>query len=256
MLRASAFLLICVASFGATPTPQLTIISAASDSTSISPESLASIFGSNLAPDTAAAQNVPWPESLAGVTVQITDATGTTRRAGLLFVSPSQINFQVPTGTAFGTATVTVTNGSTTLTGQTPITRVAPALFAIDANGIAAATAIRIPIQTEFATPLPVFDCSGGITSCTLVPIPIAVDAPVYLSLYATGVHGFAQSTAPRVDVGNATMPAMYAGPQGQYPGLDQINVALPATLRHGGTVDVTITVDGATSNTVQIAVQ
>jgi len=48
----------------------------------------------------------------------------------------------------------------------------------------------------------------------------------------------------------------VYAGAQGVYPGLDQVNVLLPATLKGKGTVNVTVTVDGSVSNAVAIAVQ
>jgi uncharacterized protein (TIGR03437 family) len=77
----------------------------------------------------------------------------------------------------------------------------------------------------------------------------------VYVSLYGTGIHGYAQKTPIRVDIGDDTVYAMYAGPQGQFPGLDQVNIALPLTLRGAGTVDVTVTVDGMTSNPVKLGV-
>jgi uncharacterized protein (TIGR03437 family) len=253
MLRASFVFFLCFAPLGYAQAP-LVIVSAASDSTQLSPESLASAFGANLAPDTVAAQNVPWPSSLGGVTVQVKDSSGTTRQAGLLFVSPGQINFQIPTGTAQGNAVVTVNTGSATFSAQVPITRVAPALFAVNAAGIAAATAIRIPIETEFASALGLFNCPTDAASCQLIPIGLTVDVPVYLSLYGTGIHGYAQNTPIRVDVGNATAFAMYAGPQGQYPGLDQVNIALPLKLRGTGTADITVTVDGMISNTVELA--
>jgi uncharacterized protein (TIGR03437 family) len=256
MLRASAFLLICLASLGSAQTPQLTVISAASTSTDLSPESLASAFGSNLAPDVASAPSVPWPALLSGVSVQVMDAVGATRTAGLLFVSAGQVNFQVPAGTAQGMATITLHNGSTTLSTQSMITKVSPALFAVDTAGTAAATAVRIPIETNVASPVTLFDCSAEGAGCTLAPILLEIDAPVYLSLYGTGIKGYAQTGKIQVAVGDYVVPAMYAGPQGQYPGLDQVNVALPLTLRKAGTVDVSVTVDGTTSNTVHIAVQ
>lgn len=40
------------------------------------------------------------------------------------------------------------------------------------------------------------------------------------------------------------------------YPWLDQVTVALPRALHGAGEVDVVLTVDGQTSNTVRIAVQ
>ena len=49
------------------------------------------------------------------------------------------------------------------------------------------------------------------------------------------------------------SFPALYAGPQPQFPGLDQVNVPLSLSLRGAGVVNVTVTVDGVTSNPVQI---
>jgi uncharacterized protein (TIGR03437 family) len=51
------------------------------------------------------------------------------------------------------------------------------------------------------------------------------------------------------------TAPVVFAGAQGQFVGLDQINVQLPAALRGRGIVPVVFTVDGQTSNTVMINV-
>ena len=57
---------------------------------------------------------MPWPTVLGGVTVQVTDSGSATRIAGLLFVSPGQINFQIPWETTPGTAVnVTGSRGCT-----------------------------------------------------------------------------------------------------------------------------------------------
>ena len=48
----------------------------------------------------------------------------------------------------------------------------------------------------------------------------------------------------------------LYAGPSPDYSGLDQVNVALPLTLRGSGEVNVSLTVDGQTSNVVTINVR
>ena len=47
-----------------------------------------------------------------------------------------------------------------------------------------------------------------------------------------------------------------FAGLQTTYPGLDQVNVALPLSLRGAGESNVVLTVDGQVSNTVTIRVQ
>jgi uncharacterized protein (TIGR03437 family) len=48
----------------------------------------------------------------------------------------------------------------------------------------------------------------------------------------------------------------LFAGPQGQYAGLDQINLRLPQSLRGRGDLDVVLTVDGKTANTVRINIK
>ena len=44
-----------------------------------------------------------------------------------------------------------------------------------------------------------------------------------------------------------------YAGPQGLYPGLDQVNVILPQLLKGLSLVKIVLSVDGQSSNPVEI---
>ena len=44
-----------------------------------------------------------------------------------------------------------------------------------------------------------------------------------------------------------------YAGQQGSYVGLDQLNLALPRSLRDQGTVSIALTVDGKAANALNI---
>ncbi len=85
-----------------------------------SPDSIVAGFGLNLSNTTEQAATLPLPTTLGNVTLTIRDSTGTDRQAGLLFVSPGQINYVVPAGTASGPATITssffVTGTPSTLT--------------------------------------------------------------------------------------------------------------------------------------------
>ena len=87
-----------------------------------------------------------------------------------------------------------------------------------------------------------------------VVPINLgAATDKTYLAFYATGVQaaGLANVT---VTV-NGVTPVLYAG-NGGYPGIDQINVQLPASLAGSGTVELQLTASGTAANTVQVAIQ
>ena len=71
---------------------------------------IASAFGLNLSSQTQAAVSLPLPITLGGTTVKIRDSAGVERSAALFFVSPYQVNYQIPNGTALGQAAVTITN--------------------------------------------------------------------------------------------------------------------------------------------------
>jgi uncharacterized protein (TIGR03437 family) len=231
--------------------------SAAAASAAVAADSIASLYGSNLAGTTTQASSLPLPFSLGGVSLTVTDSTGAQLPAPLIYVSPTQINFIVPAGTAVGAATFTVTNGgsNTSVTGN--VQAVAPTLFSMNGSGsgVAAATAIRTQAgNPQFQFPVPVFTCTGS--TCTSVPIDVGLDTPVYLTLYGTGIRSRSSLSNVRVTIHGISLPVLYAGVQPTFAGLDQVNVALTLNLRGSGESDVVLTVDGQTSNTVTVNIQ
>ena len=114
------------------PQPTITTVSAASfdPSVGMAPEAIASGFGDGLASGTEIAVEVPLPVSLLGTVVKITDSEGVEQLAPLFFVSPGQINYLVPAGTATGPAQVVVEiDGLEVSRGPLPINQVAPSLL-------------------------------------------------------------------------------------------------------------------------------
>ena len=118
---------------------------------------------------------------------------------------------------------------------------------------------IRVAIPTQEQSPIAVVFCVDPGVGCHLVAIDLGVDTPVYLSFYGTGLRGRSSLGNVAVTIGNmmmqVTVQAIYAGPQPQIPGLDQLNIPLPLTLRGAGVVNVTVSVDGTESNPVLIQV-
>ncbi len=245
--------------------PPPVLVSAASSTVGVAPDALASIFGSQLSTVIAQANGLPWPNQLGDIPViYVSDAAGNTKMASILFVSPSQINIKMPAGLTPGPATLQFpytglppgVGAAALRTVPVQLRAVAPGLFSLDGSGagVAAATAIRLVLATRFEAPVPVFSCDTK--GCAAVPIDVGLDAPVYLSLYGTGIRGASSADNVTVTIGETRVKPLYAGPQNQLPGLDQVNIPLPLTLRGSGLQNVTVTVDGAVSNAVQIRIQ
>jgi uncharacterized protein (TIGR03437 family) len=170
--------------------------------------------------------------------------------APLTFVSPTQINFQVPAGTALGEATLAVTGErGTTPAGSMQVDAMAPGLFMVShSNSTPSALGVRVAPDGR-QTPLPVFNCFGpmvGGFSCGPAPIRVAGD-PIYLSFYGTGFRG-ANAGNVTASLSGVQLPVEYAGPQGT-PGIDQINVRLLPEAVLGPPGFVTLAIAGVAAN-------
>lgn len=238
-------------------TSRLVAQSAAAASPAIAPESIASIYGTNLASTTQRAVGLPLPTSLGGTGVMVKDINGVERPASLIYVSPTQINLVLPKIAAPGQATFTIS----TATGQSSVSAmvlpVQPTLFSANAtgSGTAAATGIRVnAANPRLQSPVPVFACDS--LGCISVPIDVGVDTPVYLTFYGTGIRNRSSLSNVKVAIRGVDTPVLYAGPQPEFEGLDQVNVPLPLSLRGAGECNVVLTVDGQTANTVTINVK
>lgn len=233
------------------------VVSAATGSTSVAAESIASFYGSNLASGAFGASSTPLPTTLGGTSIKVTDSAGVTRPAPLFYASPAQINFQVPAGTALGQAKFTVVDSSNFVVGSSTanVQNVAPGLFTADASGkgVAAALVIHVGVNPQ-PTLAPIFQCSNG--TCASVPINLGVDTPTYLSLYGTGIRNRSSLGNVSVTINGTGVPVLFAGPQGSYAGLDQVNVAVTLSLRGSGETDLILTVDGQAANTVRVNIQ
>ena len=210
-------------------------------------DSIVAAFGGGLASTTA--QPTALGTSLGGVTVSVKDSAGTSRLADLFYVSPTQINYAMPAGTATGQAAITIANATNSVTVNQTIVPVLPGIFAVD--GFAAANVQTYQNGKQTAAALAIQVAANGTISAS----PIDVTAgQVYLLMYGTGIRHASQVTA---NIGAQTgLPVAYAGPQGYYVGEDQINVLLPASLAGAGLINVTLTADGQTSNAVQIQIK
>ncbi len=231
----------------------LAAVSTASyNGTALAVESIAAAYGSGLAAATQGADSATLPNMIAGVTVKVKDSAGAERLAPLFFVSPAQVNFQVPAGTAVGTANITIGGSS----GIETIVAVAPGLYSATGTGQGPAAAQVLRVGADLSQTYTLTAACDG-SGCTATPIDLGVASDqVYLILYGTGIRNRSALSAVNVMVGGVDAPVAYAGAQGSSPGLDQVNALLPRSLAGRGLVDVVLTADGQVSNSVQIAVK
>ena len=227
-------------------------------------DSLVATFGANLATATVAASTLPLPTSLAGTSVKVKDSAGTERLAPLLFVSPGQINYQLPPETVTGTATVTVSSGNVNIaTGTVQIALFAPGVFTADASGQGAAAALALRVKADGSqTYESVVRFDPAQNKFIPIPIDLGPEADrVFLVLFGTGIRHAnlpLGSILPpvRVTIGGESAQVFYAGAQGDFVGLDQINVLVPRTLVGRGEVDVVLTAISQTANPVRVSVR
>jgi uncharacterized protein (TIGR03437 family) len=73
------------------------------------------------------------------------------------------------------------------------------------------------------------------------------------VTLYASGIRG-AQDV--QVYVAGQSVPVIFAGAQGQYAGLDQVNITIPRALAGTGEASVYVVADGKTSNMTTLNIQ
>jgi len=238
------------------PVSAVAVVNAANYQAVLASGAIVSGFGQNLATGSGPALTLPLPTTLFGTTVTVEDAAGVTRSAPLFYVSPGQVNYLIPEGTAAGPATVTITSGDGSVSmGIVLIETVAPALFTAsqDGKGPPAAYAIRVKANgQQVREPVFTFDPSTGKP----LPTPIDLGPPdevIVLELYGTGIRGRSSQTAVSALIGGIAGEVQYASAQPGYVGLDQVNIRVPRSLIGQGEVDLVLTVEGKAANPVRL---
>ncbi len=204
-------------------------------------EAIVAAYGTNLATGTA------------GTTVTVADSAGVSRPAPLFYVSATQVNYEIPAGSATGPAVVTIVNGNgVSQTAAVQISTVSPGVFMLDSAGLVAAWVLPVVSGAQESLQ-PVYQ----VNSSGLVPLPIdlsAADTQYYLEIYGTGLRNAGNV---RATVGDASVPVLFYGAAPGYAGLDQVNIGpLPVSLTGQGSVNIVITADGQVANTSSVTIQ
>jgi uncharacterized protein (TIGR03437 family) len=239
---------------GAGPAPSLIpggIVNAASYTALVAPGSIASVFANFLLSAPVGTTQSPLPTSISGLSLQINGGVS----APLYFVSSGQANFQVPwelSGQAQTILAATL-NGEGGAAEAVSLAQFAPGIFAVNGEGFGQGA---------------ILDTSYSLVDSTNP----ATAGSTYISIYCTGLGGVTNqpatgspalsdplswtTTIPTVTVGGAPASVSFYGLAPGYAGLYQVNAQVPAGAAKGSAVPVTISIGGAGSNAVTVAVQ
>lgn len=231
----------------AAPDVKAVVNGASFRSGSVAPGTIISIFGTGLSQTTVAATSLPLPITLGGTTVTVAS-----QAIPLLFVSPTQINAQVPFLLPTGTAQLAVRDSSGTVsTLAISIASASPGIFTYTSDGKGAGAALHAdykPVRRailEYAL--------AGETIMLFCTGLGAVQGSVSAGFAAPTSPPVTTTVAPTVLMDGQTAKVAFAGLAPGFAGLYQINVVVPTGV--GGDVVTTVKVGDATSNEVTINV-
>jgi uncharacterized protein (TIGR03437 family) len=236
------------------PIPGVTVSAASFSTAANAPGSVVSLFGTALASTQAAAPSLPLPSSLNGTVVTVNGLA-----APLFYASPTQINYQLPTGlTGLSEASLVVSvNGVVSPAVTINLFVDSPGIFTLNQQGTGQG-AILISQTGQIAGP------SGQDSR--------PVMRGEYISIYCTGLGPVTHAPAdgspapssplsdtvsvPTVVIGGQVVPVQFSGLAPNFTGLYQVNVQVPANSPTGAAVPVSMRFNQGASNTVTIAVQ
>ncbi|MBK5290565.1 MAG: hypothetical protein JJE04_02590 [Acidobacteriia bacterium] len=214
----------------------------------VSPGSLIAIYGANLASGYEVGPASPLSQTLAGVAVTVSD-----RILPLLFVSPEQINAQLPRDLPAGTYTLRVKRaGQPDVTGSFQIADSAPGLFSTT------------------------FDSKAFVLGQHEDGTALTPESPArrgeLVTLFGTGfgryrlnaLTGFALPSTPdytlehsvEIEAGESKVESVWAGGAAGYVGMDVVRFRIGEQMPAAANLSLKIRVDGHESNTVLLPVE
>lgn len=217
------------------------------------PGAFLSIFGGNLAPDLAVAEQLPLPTELNTVSV-----TAAGQPVALQFVSANQINGVLPFGLGADAAQqIVVQLGNAVSTPQSvSVSQAQPAVFTQNFSGSGPGTVVGVrPDGTQFLVSPEARLRPGDVAVIYCAGLGL-VDQPVEAADAAPGDPLARTVKTVSVTIGGVDAPVFYSGLAPGFAGLYQINATVQEGTPSGESVPLELTVNDIQNPTVTVAVE
>lgn len=192
---------------------------------------------------------------LGKVHVEVTDATGVTRPAGIMWASAGwgQINFVIPPDSALGPARMNVVRADGSRTGANIIVAdTAPGFWTtVSCRGPAVGLATQVFADGHKAVST-LSECKDSL--CRTMPIPVAQGATTRIQMRGSGFRNVSAASKIEVTIGGHRVPVVAYGPAPE-AGIDTITIEIPASLRGLGETELLCHINGRVSNAVQVRI-
>jgi len=246
---------LCASTAAYAATPSISpgrILNAASYAGAVAPGSIATLFGDFGLTSPAQVFSGAWPLTLSGLSVQF----GAGFTAPIYYVSGGQVIVQAPwelAGQMQAAVTATI-GGQTSAAQNVPVVPLSPGIFSMNGQGTGQGALVdAFTYQLADASS----PAGAGIS---------------YVQIYCTGLgavtnhpptgapassNPLSQTLAkPTVTIGGVNADVQFSGLAPGEVGVYVVNVQVPSAVPAGDAVPVVISIGGATSNTVTMAVQ
>jgi uncharacterized protein (TIGR03437 family) len=226
--------------------PQInSVVNAGDGGSDIAPGGLISVYGNQLSPVNMASSEIPLPTALANSCLSVNG-----QPMPILFVSPNQVNAQMPFQAIGDVTLILRTPGGQSDNYNLVIQPNAPSVFmAAVGPQVNVPTVIRDddnklvtdshPIHRRSNTALTIYLTGLGPTEPAVGSGQPGPSNPPAVTL-----------TQPTVTLGGANLPVLFSGLAPGLVGVDQINVSVPFTVPEGMSVPLAIT-QGAVSTSI-----
>ena len=224
--------------------------------------SIASLF-TGVASDTVTVSATTWPKAAANRQLVVNDDL----QAPIYYISPTQVNFQVPSNAPAGAVRIavrTADTGELVAGGSFLVSSVGPGIFTANAQGTGQAAVLNQDFKINLTSnPAPVgsivsiYATGQGQVSPAVVDGTVAGSSPLSNTIAVPTTSGTTclnSQPSMCVAIGNGFGDVKYSGLAPGFIGLWQINVLIPQGAT--GVVPIRVVINGTPSNTVTIAVR